>query len=135
MSAVVNDDNFKINEILGLKKDCAGPFRRLFNDWELNLVQDFFATLHKVRINVNEGDKIAWKLSICVKFTTKSLYSILSCGQRCFFPSIRNMVIPPGVAFLDGKQNGGEFYIWIVFEREESHNQADVTFMNMRRKW
>lgn len=75
----------------------------------MNLIRNLFVTLHKVRINVNKEDSVAWKLSESGNFTTN--HCIVCCLRESVAYShlFGTWVFLQEWHFLDGKLHRDEF--------------------------
>ena len=74
-------------------------FLRPLNDWEIGIVEHFWARLQD---KVVEEDKVCWVDTKSGTFSIKSLYASLETGRVVQFPSsvVWNAWVPPKVSFF-----------------------------------
>ena len=77
-------------------------FTRVFNDWEIDLVERLMQKIHAFRVQREEEDRLIWTASNDGVFSVKSLYSMLERRGSSMFPSERIwwVRVPPKVAFF-----------------------------------
>jgi hypothetical protein len=77
-------------------------FTRNFNDWEVEMVAEFFQVLSSVAVPNLVPDELKWKCNKAGVFDSKSFYAALSNRPRVLFPwkSVWKVKAPPRVAFF-----------------------------------
>ena len=68
----------------GVGDGWTPSFSRVFNDWEIEMVERFMLKIQAFRVQREDEDKVVWTTSKSGAFSVKSLYSILE-PQRFFF--------------------------------------------------
>ena len=94
-----------VSDVWNLDGDGGGwtpLFSRVFNDWEVELVEHFLQKIQAFRVQREVEDRVIWTASRCGTFTVKSLYSILEPEDSPLFPSgsIWRVSVPPKVPFF-----------------------------------
>ena len=94
-----------MSDVWNLDGDGGGwtpLFSRVFNDWEVELVEHFLQKIQAFRVQREVEDRVIWTASRCGTFTVKSLYSILEPEDSPLFPSgsIWRSSVPLKVAFF-----------------------------------
>jgi hypothetical protein len=77
-------------------------FTRSFNDWEVEMVAEFFQVLSSVAVPNLVPDGLKWKCNKAGVFDSKSFYAALSNRPGVLFPwkSVWKVKAPPRVAFF-----------------------------------
>ena len=94
-----------MSDVWNLDGDGGGwtpLFSRVFNDWEIELVERFLQKIQAFKVQREEEDRVIWTTLKCGTFTIKSLYSILKPGDSPLFPSgsIWKASVPRKVTFF-----------------------------------
>ena len=74
----------KVWDSLGEGGGWNPRFGRGFYDWELDMIQDFIATVQNKKIAPIVEDILVWKRPTNGTFSVKSCYDLLE-GESCFF--------------------------------------------------
>ena len=77
-------------------------FVRLFNDWELDIVQNFFCLITCRSVNQMEKDSLHWKGGKIGMYIVKESYELLVGGNTRIVPMkiLWNSYVPPKVCFF-----------------------------------
>ena len=78
------------------------PFNETLNDWELDIVQNFFWLINNRSVNQTEKDILLWKGGKNGLFNVKENYELMVGGNTKTVPMKmpRNSCVPPKVCFF-----------------------------------
>ena len=95
------------------------PFDETLNDWELDIVQNFFWLINNRSVNRTEKDRLLWKGGKNGLFTVKENYELMVGGNTKTVPMKmpRNNCVPPEVCFCLGSLVGKSTNIGLTLKR------------------
>ena len=96
-------------------------FARVFNDWEIEMVELLLHKIQVFRVQREEEDRVIWTASNDGTFSIKSLCSILERGGSSMFPSksIWRIRVPPKVTFFSWEASWGKVLTLEQLQRRE----------------
>ena len=103
--SLANSKGAKVAEVWDSLGEGGGwnpRFGRGFNNWELDMVQDFIATILNKKIAPAVEERLVWKRSTNGTFTIKSCFDLLE-GESCFSAPSKlfwNSSVPSKVRFF-----------------------------------